>query len=44
VTIDHPQVIDVLREIIGPEIRVENTFSVWRTKGRQHGGGPQQID
>ena len=34
----------MLREIIGPEIRVEKTFSVWRTKGRQHDGGPQQVD
>ena len=46
--IDHPKVIEVLHEIIGPEIRVENVASVWRTKGEAHGdlhgGGPRQID
>ena len=48
VLIDHPQVIDVLHEIIGPEIRLENCFSVWRKKGQEHGGlhggGPGQAD
>ena len=28
--IDHPKVIDVLHQIIGPDIRMESTFSVWR--------------
>ena len=48
VTIDHPKVIEVLHEIIGPDIRMESTSSIWRTKGQQHGGlhggGPNQID
>jgi hypothetical protein len=48
VLIDHPKVIDVLHEIIGSDIRLENTFCVWRTKGQDagglHGGGPQQGD
>ena len=48
VTIDHPKVMEVLHEIIGPDVRLENTFHVWRTKGEQHGelhgGGPGQID
>ena len=46
--IDHPRVIEVLHEIIGPEIRVEGTYCVWRKKGERHGelhgGGPSQID
>ena len=46
--IDHPKVIEVLHEIIGPEIRVEGTYCVWRKKGERHGelhgGGPSQID
>jgi len=46
--IDHPKVIDVLHEIISPDIRMEGTFCVWRTKGQSagglHGGGPQQVD
>ena len=48
VLIDHPKVLDVLHEIIGPDVRMENTFSVWREKGQEHGGlhggGPQQGD
>ena len=37
VIIDHPKVIDVLHEIIGPDIRMESIFSVWRKKGERHG-------
>ena len=33
VLIDHPKVIDVLHDVIGPEIRLESSFCVWRTKG-----------
>ena len=48
VTIDHPKVIEVLHEIIGPDIRMESASCIWRTKGQQHGGlhggGPNQID
>ena len=49
VLIDHPKVIEVLHEIIGPEIRMEGCFCVWRKKGEAHGGGlhgggPSQID
>ena len=33
VLIDHPKVIDVLHEIIGPEIRLEAAGCVWRKKG-----------
>ncbi|MYF74964.1 MAG: hypothetical protein F4175_16790, partial [Gemmatimonadetes bacterium] len=48
VLIDHPKVIDVLHEIIGPEIRLEAAGCVWRKKGQSHGelhgGGPRQID
>jgi len=48
VLIDHPQVIDVLTEVIGPEVRLENCSCIWRTKGQEHGalhgGGPQQAD
>ena len=38
VLIDHPQVIDVLHEIIGPDIRLENCGCIWRKKGAAHGG------
>ncbi len=48
ILIDHPKVIDVLHQIIGPEIRMESTFFVWREKGQEHGGlhggGPRQAD
>ena len=46
--IDHPSVIDVLREVIGDDIRLENASCIWRKKGQAHGelhgGGPQQGD
>jgi hypothetical protein len=49
VLIDHPKVIEVLHAIIGPEVRLESLFCVWREKGTSHGqglhgGGPSQID
>ena len=48
VLIDHPQVVDVLHEVIGPNIRLEGCVCVWRKKGERHGdlhgGGPKQID
>ena len=38
----------MLHDVIGPEIRLESSFCVWRTKGEAHGdlhgGGPQQGD
>ena len=37
VLIDHPKVLEVLHEIIGPEVRLEHSYSVWREKGRRHG-------
>jgi hypothetical protein len=46
--IDHPQVIDVLHEVIGPDVRLESCTCVWRKRGEKHGGlhsgGPQQAD
>lgn len=47
--IDHPQVIDVLDEVIGPDIRLEAGFGVWRNKGEDggqplHQGGRLQAD
>ena len=46
--IDHPKVIDVIHEVIGPNIRIESSFCIWRTKGESpgglHGGGPIQAD
>ena len=46
--IDHPKVTEVLHELIGPDVRLEGTFCVWRSKGERHGelhgGGPGQID
>ncbi len=49
VLIDHPKVVEVLHEIIGPEIRMEGCYCAWRNKGESHGGGlhgggPSQID
>ena len=48
ILIDHPQVVDVIREIIGPDIRLEGCSCVWRKKGEEHGGlhggGPSQAD
>ena len=48
VLIDHPQVVDVIREVIGPDIRLEGCSCVWRKKGEEHGGlhggGPGQAD
>ena len=35
VLIDHPKVIEVLHEIIGPDIRLENSYCVWRQKGER---------
>lgn len=46
--IDHPKVIEVLHEIIGPDIRLESCGHVRREKGQRHGdlhgGGPRQGD
>jgi hypothetical protein len=48
--IDHPKVIDVLREIIAPgdNIRLESSHYTWRNKGESagafHGGGPKQTN
>ena len=48
ILIDHPQVIDVIQEIISPDMRLENCSCVWRNKGEEHGelhgGGPSQMD
>ena len=48
VLIDHPKVIEVLHQLIGPDVRMESTFFVWREKGQEHGGlhggGPCQAD
>ena len=38
VLIDHPKIIDVLHEIIGPDIRLESCGCIWRKKGEAHGG------
>lgn len=46
--IDHPAVLGVLNELIGPEVRIENPNCVVRQQGEMHGelhgGGPTQID
>ena len=46
--IDHPKVVEVLHETIGPEVRLEGAFCVWRKQGEAHGelhgGGPGQAD
>ena len=46
--VDHPQVIDVVHEVIGTDIRLEGCGCVWRKKGERHGelhgGGPKQAD
>lgn len=43
--IDHPVVEDILHEIIGPRLRLESGFVIWREKGQRHSqdlhqGGP----
>ena len=47
ILIDHPKVIDVLHDIIGPDIRMEGTYCAVRKKGEGrgalHNGGPQQA-
>lgn len=40
--IDHPQVLDVLEELIGPDLRLEAAFSVWRERGEHHAQGLHQ--
>ena len=46
--VDHPAVLGVVHEIIGPDVRIENPNCVVREKGQMHGelhgGGPTQID
>jgi len=48
ILIDHPRVVDVIQEIISPDMRLENCSCIWRKKGEEHGslhgGGPVQID
>lgn len=49
VLIDHPQVLDVLHEVIGEHIRLEGSFAVWRQQGEDggqplHQGGRLQAD
>jgi hypothetical protein len=48
VLIGHPKVVEVLHEIIAPDVRLEHTFFAWREKGERHGelhgGGPRQGD
>lgn len=39
VLIDHPKVVDVLTEVIGPDLRLENCFPLLRTQGRSHPQG-----
>ena len=34
ILIDHPRVVDVIREVIGPDIRLESCGCVWRRKGQ----------
>ena len=34
--IDHPQIVDVLREVIGPELRINSSYAAWRRKGEAH--------
>ncbi len=49
VLIDHPKVMDVLFQVVGPDLRLEHSVAVWRTRGEAHGqglhsGGPMQAD
>ena len=34
--IDHPVVIGALREIIGPHLRLDHAYVLWREKGKRH--------
>ncbi|MPZ16169.1 MAG: hypothetical protein GEU73_17425 [Chloroflexi bacterium] len=40
--IDHPRVVDVLEEVIGPRIRLEGSFAMWRSDGERHVQGLHQ--
>jgi ectoine hydroxylase-related dioxygenase (phytanoyl-CoA dioxygenase family) len=40
--IDHPRIVDVLEAVIGPDIRYENGFAVWRGKEESHAQGLHQ--
>jgi hypothetical protein len=46
--IDHPAVVGVVEELIGPNVRIENPNCVVRNQGEMHGGlhggGPTQLD
>eukprot|EP01048_Picozoa_sp_COSAG05_P024159 COSAG05_NODE_5552_length_1144_cov_1.327273_1_plen_277_part_00 len=49
--IDHPKIIEVLHEIIGPEVRLEAAGCMWRESGEReesgqgwHNGGPRSTD
>lgn len=48
ILVDHPKVLEVLHEIIGPNLRLENSYAIWREKGERHGGlhggGDRQLD
>ena len=38
VLLDHPAVLGVLHEVIGPDLRVESVGAVWREQGQRHAG------
>lgn len=49
ILIDHPKIIEVLEQVIGPDVRLESTFSVLRHQGVDggqplHQGGRLQAD
>jgi len=48
ITIDHPAVLEVLHEVIGPNLHIEVVSGVWRHRGQGffdlHMGGPMKTD
>src|SRR5262245_54712847 len=49
ILVDHPKIIEVLHEIIGPLVRLEISAPMYRERGQSHGqglhqGGPMQAD
>jgi ectoine hydroxylase-related dioxygenase (phytanoyl-CoA dioxygenase family) len=43
ILIDHPQVVDAVQELVGPDIRLDFSFAVWRNQGEDAGQALHQA-